>query len=34
MGVAVEAKNAEAKDPLNLQSDKKELSLPSTRSRS
>ena len=34
MGVAAEAKKAEAKDPLILQLDKKEHSPPSTRNRS
>ena len=34
MGVAVEAKKAEAKDPLILQPDKKEYFPPSTRNRS
>ena len=34
MGVAAEAKKAEAKDPYILQSDKKEYSPPSTRNRS
>ena len=34
MGVAVEAKKAEAKDPSILQLDKKEYSPPSTRNRS
>ena len=31
MGVAIEAKNAEAKGPSKLQLDKKEFSPPSTR---
>ena len=34
MGVATEAKKAEAKSPLILQLDKKEYSPPSTRNRS
>ena len=34
MGVTVEAKEAEAKDPPILQPDKKENFLPSTRNRS
>ena len=34
MGIAVEAKEAEAKDPPILQPNKKENSLPSTRDRS
>ena len=34
MGIAVEAKGTEAKDPSILQSDKKEHSLPSTGNRS
>ena len=34
MGVAVEAKKAEAKDPPVFQPDKKEHSPPSTRNRS
>ena len=34
MGVTVEAKKAEAKDPPIFQSDKKEYSPPSTRNRS
>ena len=34
MGIAVEAKGIEAKDPPILQLDKKEHSFPSTRNRS
>ena len=34
MGVAVEAKRTEAKDPSTLQPDKKEHSPPTTRNRS